>query len=126
MQEQVRIAYQYRDAGNNKNYAEVVLDNPSSIDVERVKLLLRATFEKDQCFADILHFKPEKLGIPTQYFDSYEPDLDLPLHEVIEIVPTDEAATLQLTIDDLLHRLQLIDNEKLAEREHWKRVISTK
>lgn len=108
---QLKISYQYRDAGNNKNYDEVILINPSMIAAEKIKKIVNTAFKEDQCFSDTLHFKPEIIGIPTLYFDSQDSFLDLGLHEIIEITATDEEATIEITVDEVIRLIHLIERK---------------
>jgi len=107
MEVQLKISYQYRDAGNNKNYDEVVLKNPSGISAEDLLFLFSEAFIEDQLYAEITHIRPDKIGLPTLYFNNYDPYLDHPLHEVFDISPTEESATLNISIDEIIHRMEI-------------------
>lgn len=97
------IHYTYRDAGNNKRHTVVVLANPSGYSPENVREALAHRFASIQGWADILHFEPEALGWPTVFFDDHDEfGEDLTVHELQEIVPTDEPATVAFDLDDLI------------------------
>lgn len=105
---QLKISYQYRDAGNNKNYDEIVLSNPSGVTTDELFSLFQTSFAEDQLDTESTHIKPEIIGLAPLYFHDYAPDLDHPLHEVMDISSTEERATLDITIDDIIHRMKML------------------
>lgn len=111
----LKISYQYRDAGNNKNYDEIVLNNPSGISAEELLSLFSEAFIEDQPHTEFTHIRPDKIGLPTLYFDSYDSDLDHPLHEVLDISSTNESATLEISIDEIINRMSLRNKQRLSK-----------
>lgn len=103
LEHNLRIEYLYRDGSNYKQYSNVVITNPSGLSPEAVTAALRKRFQDDQCWPDILHFKPETLGWPVLYFDDHDPaGDDLNLHELDRIIPTDESATIDFDTESLM------------------------
>lgn len=84
----LEIQYLYRDASNNKNRASVVITNRDYLPVHTVYQRLKGHFAEQQCWPDIVHIQPEQLGWPTAYFEDYDPEDDLDLHELEEIQDT--------------------------------------
>lgn len=104
---QLKISYQYRDAGNNKKYDEIVLDNPSGISSDALFSLFRDAFIRDQQYSELTHIRPEQIGLPTLFFDEYDPELDHSLHEVLEISSTENSATIDITIDEIIYQMKM-------------------
>lgn len=104
MQERnLRVEYLYRDGANYKRYSDVVIANPSGLSPDAVRAALRERFLEQQCWPDILHFRPETLGWPALYFDDHDPaGDDLDLHELDRILPTDEPATIDFDAGRLM------------------------
>jgi hypothetical protein len=88
----VRFEYLYRDAGNYKNWGELVFSNPHKIDIDVMTLLIEnALIEKS-------YFVASKAGIPDLHFEKYNEQLDHGWHEFHAFVATEDAA------NDLLGR----------------------
>jgi hypothetical protein len=81
----VRFEYLYRDAGNFKNWGEVVITNPRQISVE----LITAMAEK--VLIDQAYFVASKANIPDLHFAERVEELDHDWHEVDAFQTTDEA-----------------------------------
>lgn len=71
----IRFEYLYRDAGNFKNWGEVVFANPNNLQPNALNLLA------ERLLIERLYFVAEKAGVPTLYFESYFPNLDHVWHE---------------------------------------------
>ena len=100
----LEICYLYRDATNHKQCQSVIIANPGGRSTDEVRAALLGQFRKVQCWPDIPHFKPERLGWPTAYFDDHDERLDdINVHELDEIVPTDQPITLTFDLERLLN-----------------------
>ena len=82
----VRFEYLYRDAGNFKNWGEVVFSNPRNINVD----LVAAMAEK--VLIDHAYFVASKAGVPDLHFTEHDEDLDHGWHEAHGFQPTDDSA----------------------------------
>jgi len=72
----------------------VVIANPDVISPKQFKQAVRSRFSELQVWPDILHFRPEAHGWPTVYLPGHDMDGDdLDVHEIDEIVVTDEGVT---------------------------------
>lgn len=81
----VRFEYLYRDAGNFKNWGEVVFSNPQNINAD----LVIAMTEK--VLIDQAYFVASMASVPDLYFVEYDTDLDHGWHELHAFQFTDEA-----------------------------------
>lgn len=84
----VRFEYLYRDAGNFKNWGEIVFLNPRNIN----PALAAAMAEK--VLIDHAYFVAAKAGVPDLHFAEHDEELDHDWHEVhafhaTEDVPND-------------------------------------
>lgn len=73
----VRFEYLYRDAGNFKNWGEIVFANPRNISADRIA----AMEEKATCI-DSLYFVAADLKVPDLHFAEFNEALDHNWHEV--------------------------------------------
>jgi hypothetical protein len=71
----IRFSYLYRDAGNFKNWGEVVFRNPLNIPLEDLAKQLR------QSLLDEKYFDAFSVSVPELFFDDYDEELDHEWHE---------------------------------------------
>ena len=80
----LRMDYLYRDAGNYKNWGEVVFANPNRVPaIDAEKLVVAELFERQYFFA-------ESVGLPDLHFPEHNLELDHCLHEFHAIAETEE------------------------------------
>lgn len=104
------VYYQCRDAGNYKLHGHVVLENPTQITPAVLRGALVTAFPEHQYFPDIVGFDPVALGWPGLSFEPHDcvDGDDLPHHEIEAIEPTDETASENGGVADLLEKLRLL------------------
>lgn len=71
----IQFSYLYRDAGNFKNFGEVIFANPNSLLLEDLLIKLK------QVLLDETYFDAFAVGIPELFFDDYDEELDHDWHE---------------------------------------------
>jgi hypothetical protein len=101
----IRLEYLYRDASNYKRWAEVVFENPQALSAAEVMETLGDATKRWRLFADVLHFRPERVGLPTCYLTEIgypESEDDMDLHEVHRVVATEQPCTDRRTIERFL------------------------
>lgn len=81
----VRFEYLYRDAGNFKNWGELVFSNPHNINVDTVKSIAA------NVLIDHSYFVASMADVPDLHFKEYNEQLDHGWHEVHTFKPTKEA-----------------------------------
>lgn len=81
----IRFEYLYRDAGNFKNWGEVVFSNPRNINAD----LIASKAEK--VLIDQAYFVARKASVPDLHFEDYNEELDHGWHEVYTFQSTDDA-----------------------------------
>lgn len=81
----VRFEYLYRDAGNFKNWGEIVFSNPRNISADFVAAMA------EKVLIDQAYFLASKAGVPDLHFVEHDEDLDHDWHEVYVFQATDEA-----------------------------------
>lgn len=80
----IRFEYLYRDAGNFKNWGEIIFSNPSDLKIDVVtKTAENALIEK-------AYFVASKADIPDLHFEEYNKQLDHDWHEAHSFTSTDE------------------------------------
>ena len=102
----VKFEYIYRDAGNFKNWGEVVFANPNGIAVDDVVSLTEKALIDKTFFSDILFFNASKAGVPDLRFDKHIPDLDHDWHTVSALLPTDELPSDPRNIEEFIESLR--------------------
>lgn len=80
----IRFEYLYRDAGNFKNWGEVVFSNPDHLSPEVITQMARAILI-DQSF-----FVAEAAEVPDLHFSDHDDELDHGWHEMHAFASTDE------------------------------------
>ncbi len=82
----IRFVYHYRDAGNFKNWGELVFTNPNGVAVNT------ATSMAEKVLIDHQNFVAEEARIPDLHFPDYIEKLDHGWHEFYKFQNTDEKA----------------------------------
>jgi len=77
----------YRDAGNYKEFGEIIFTNQDSKSLEEIELAIRKNLIEGEFFI------PEKWNIPRLSFENYLPELDHDYHEFESVEITDENPT---------------------------------
>ncbi|OFZ99485.1 MAG: hypothetical protein A2Z44_03315 [Betaproteobacteria bacterium RBG_19FT_COMBO_58_11] len=80
----IRFEYLYRDAGNFKNWGEVVFSNPRDVPADV------AASMAENVLIDRTFFVASEAGVPDLHFSEYNEELDHGWHEVHAFLPTDE------------------------------------
>lgn len=80
----IRMEYLYRDAGNYKNWGEVVFANPSCAQVSDVEKLVTAELFERQ------YFWAKSVGLPDLHFPDFNVELDHDWHEFHAFAETEE------------------------------------
>lgn len=96
------LEYQYRDAGNFKNWGEIVFSNPRSLAPEVV------TQMAEEVLIDREFFVASSARVPDLHFPDWNPDLDHDWHKMVTFRSTDEAPNdpEQRTIEDFVASLR--------------------
>ena len=82
----VCFRYLYRDAGNYKQWGEIVFSNPRQISIDEVTLMAK------KVLIDGEFFVADKANVPDLHFDVEDEELDHNWHEVYSFVDTDAAS----------------------------------
>ncbi len=85
--------YLYRDAGNFKNWGEVVFVNPNNLKPDELNSLV------ENLLIDHLYFVAEKANVPSLYFEKQVSHLDHGWHEFSRFSATEEIASDSLSRD---------------------------
>ena len=83
----IKFNYLYRDAGNYKQFSDVVFTNKGSKSLQEIELAIRKNLIEGEFFI------PEKWNIPRLSFENYSPELDHDYHEFESVEVTDENPT---------------------------------
>jgi hypothetical protein len=82
-----RFEYLYRDAGNYKNWGEIVFSNPHNLDTDFISTMA------EKVLIDGAYFVASKAGVPDLHVEIYDENLDHGWHEFYSFQLTDEAPT---------------------------------
>lgn len=94
----------YRDAGNFKNWGEIVFSNPRD-----VPLNILSTNTK-QALLDELYFDASTVGVPDLFFNDFDEDLDHEWHEfesldLVDSTPTDlQERSIEIFLSKLIEK----------------------
>lgn len=88
----IRFEYIYRDAGNFKNWGEVVFANPNNLKPDVIDSIV------ENLLIEKLYFVADKVRVPDLHFEEHNPQLDHDWHEMQSFSLTEEAP------NDLLSR----------------------
>lgn len=103
----IRMEYLYRDAGNYKNWGEVVFSNAASMPIGHIeKLVVEALFER-------LYFVARSAGLPDLHFTDRKVELDHDWHEFHGLAETDEPPT-DLAGRSIEHLIECLQLDKLG------------
>lgn len=80
----VQFEYLYRDAGNFKNWGEIVFSNPNNIGAETLAALAHEA-RRINC----LYFVASEIGVPDLHFPEQVKEIDHDWHEVHALHFTD-------------------------------------
>jgi hypothetical protein len=97
----IKFNYLYRDAGNYKEYGEIIFTNRDSKNLEEIELILRKNLIEGEFFI------PEKWNVPRLSFDDYLPELDHDYHEFESLELTNENSIRHCDISTFLKEISL-------------------
>ena len=92
----IKFNYLYRDAGNYKEFGEVIYSNPYSETLDKIGRLIHENLIEDEFFI------PESWNIPNLCFGDFSLDLDHDYHEFESIEFTNEDETESIDISTFL------------------------
>jgi len=98
-----RFEYLYRDAGNFKNWGDIIFANPSDIPISVI------TQRAHKTLIDQSYFVARKADIPDLHFPDYNNDLDHEWHEFHLFAETNDSPTdmKNRSVDEFLQDLHL-------------------
>lgn len=99
----IRFEYLYRDAGNFKNWGEIVFSNPEHLGSEAITDLARVSL------INRTFFVAANARVPDLHFADYHAELDHGWHEMHAFAPTDDETSDQehRTISEFVESLRL-------------------
>lgn len=71
----IQFSYLYRDAGNFKNFGDVIFSNTSKLSLDELRSMIT------KALIDEMFFDAFKSNIPPLFFEDYDDDLDHDWHE---------------------------------------------
>ena len=94
----IKFSYLYRDAGNYKNYNNIIFSNPNNISVDQLENSIRNSLIEGLWF-DAINWR-----IPNLQFKEYEWNIEFDhcWHEFDLLKETTEKPTSEMTIDMFL------------------------
>ena len=92
----IKFNYLYRDAGNYKEFGEIVFTNQDSKSLEEIELTLRKNLIEGEFFI------PEKWNVPRLSFENYLPELDHDYHEFNSLEISSETSIRNCDISTFL------------------------
>lgn len=112
----IRFSYLYRDAGNFKNWGEIIFSNPHNVPLENLSAQVKLAL------LDEMYFDAFAVGVPDRFFDDYDEELDHDWHEFECLEQVDSPATdrQERTIETFLSKLAEISKKGFVSRDFWK------
>lgn len=92
----IKFNYLYRDAGNYKEFGEIVFTNKNSKTLQEVELAIRNNLIEGEFFI------PEKWNIPRLSFENYSSELDHDYHDFESVELINEYSTENCDISTFL------------------------
>lgn len=86
----VRFEYLYCDAGNFKNWGEVVFSNPRNVSPDTIASIVNQALMDRAFFSDRTFFIATKVEVRDLHFSDHIEELDHGWHEVHAFQPTDD------------------------------------
>lgn len=83
----IQFSYMYRDAGNFKNFGEVVFVNLNHLSLEYLNTKIKTAL------LDEMFFDAFAVGVPELFFDEYDEELDHDWHEFDQLAEIKNAPT---------------------------------
>lgn len=96
----VMFSYMYRDAGNFKQYGEVIFANPGQLPRQPAEEAIRRVLIDGQFFV------PTNWSIPLIYGFAFDPDRDHSWYEYTELSCTEAPPTDERTLQQFLEMLR--------------------
>lgn len=97
----IKFSYCYCDAGNYKNWGEVIFTNPNSLALSDVQQILTKRFISQELFI------AEQVRVPTLYFEDFsDDDHGFHLFSDIEFTPSPTNSPEGRSIDEFLESVQ--------------------
>jgi hypothetical protein len=98
----IRFEYLYRDAGNFKNWGEIVFSNPHNLNADFVSTMA------EKILIDGAYFVASKAGVLDLHVETYDEDLDHGWHEFYSFQSTDEAPNdpQERNVEEFIESLQ--------------------
>ncbi|MBK0404875.1 hypothetical protein I5M27_17925 [Adhaeribacter sp. BT258] len=95
----IQLSYLYRDAGNYKQFGNIIFSNPENIPLEVISAKIRAAL------IDGEYFVASKWQIPALQSFHFDEELDHNWHEFEDIESTKEEVTNERSISEFLNQL---------------------
>lgn len=92
----LKFSFLYRDAGNYKDFGEVVFANPDHFPLEEFRRQILASCNSDGCF------DPRHWGLPNIRTQPYDPELDHDWYEFEKVEETNVYSNDPRTISEFL------------------------
>ncbi|MEI6749197.1 MAG: hypothetical protein WCM93_08555 [Bacteroidota bacterium] len=92
----IKFSYLYRDGGNYKLFGETIFSNPDNLTLTEIESKIKSRLIDGEFF-----YAKNWSIIPLQ-FDKYNEELDHGWHEYESVEITDEVATANHTVKELL------------------------
>ncbi len=92
----LKFEYLYRDAGNYKQFGQLIFSNPTHLDLKT------ATSKIREKLIDTEFFYPAKVGVP--HFNKIDFDLNCEWYEFLQFSSTDENPTEKIDIESFIEK----------------------
>lgn len=95
----IKLSYLYRDAGNYKQFGDIVFNNPENFTLDEINAKLKSLL------IDGEYFVATQWQIPTLYTFPFDEELDHTWHEFESLTSTREKATDERSISEFINHL---------------------
>jgi hypothetical protein len=96
----IKFNYLYRDAGNYKQFGDIIFSNPENISLDCINESIKSHL------IDGEYFVASKWQIPALFVFTFDKELDHSWHKFERIECTNEAATEKRSISEFINQLK--------------------
>lgn len=94
----LKFEYLYRDAGNYKQFGQIVIKNPNGLDIKKINEDIRKKL------IDGEYFYPKQIGVPKIEIYAFDPEMDHEWYEFLNFSISDETPTEDINVENFLEK----------------------
>lgn len=96
----IKFCYRYRDYGNNKNYNEIIFENPKNKSIGTIRNRVESNLFDDRFFYST------EWKVPDLHFEGWDPDLDHFVHEFDSVEETEALSNIEFNLEEFIFNIE--------------------